>query len=357
MGGQLQQLKVRIEGNENLEQLLGDVHGDTQKAAVLAKQMESNVAAASGGYQLVERIGAGSFGEVWRAQAPGGIFVAVKKIYRPVGSDADQQEKKALDHIKNLRHPYLLATHAYWVSDEGYLHVAMDLADHTLRDRLRECAKAGLPGVPTDELMRLITQAAKALDYVHSEGLFHRDIKPDNILIGKGGYAMIGDLGLVRKGETLGMGSTGAGTLPYMGPECFLGNVCKASDQYSLAITYLELRTRHRPFPPRANEFQVMLDARDGVPDLEGLEKPEQDVVARALAKNPEDRFPTCSAFVEALKTALQGEPVERPTLVPGIWPLDVAGPERHARRASKFWLWLVLLAMALAGVLWYILW
>ena len=110
--------------------------------------MSSNLLPASGGYQLIERIGAGSFGEVWRAHAPGGVDVAVKKIYRPVGSDADQHEKKALDHIKNLDHPFLLRTHAYWISDEGYLHVAMQLDDHTLRERLRECVKRGLPGIP-----------------------------------------------------------------------------------------------------------------------------------------------------------------------------------------------------------------
>src|SRR5262249_28909085 len=154
------------------------------------------------GYRLIERIGAGSFGEVWRAAAPGGIFVAVKKIYRPVGSDADQHEKKALDHIKNLRHPFLLSTHAYWISAEGYLHIAMELADRTLRDRMRECLNKGLPGIPSAELLCLMGQSAQALDHVHSEGLFHRDIKPDNILL-KNGFAMVGDFGLVRKEETL----------------------------------------------------------------------------------------------------------------------------------------------------------
>jgi serine/threonine protein kinase len=294
--------------------------------------MSSNVVVVSEGYKLLARIGAGSFGEVWRAEAPGGIFVAVKKIYRPVGSDADQHEKKALDHIKNLRHPFLLATHAYWISADGYLHIAMELADRTLRDRMRECLKRGMPGIPPAELLRLMNQAAQALDYVHSQGLFHRDIKPDNILL-KNGFAMVGDFGLVRKEATLSMGSAGAGTLPYMGPEVFLGNVCKYSDQYSLAITYVELRSGgQRPFPPPANEFQAMMAAREGAPNVNMLEPAEQPILLRALAKNPEERFPTCVEFVEALETALRGAaPADAPAL-PNSWlqPMRRIGPEGY---------------------------
>src|SRR5262249_23372765 len=104
-------------------------------------------------YRLIERIGTGSFGEVWRAEAPGGILVALKIIYRPVGSDADQHEKKAIDRIKNLSHPFLLATHAYWISTDGRLHIAMELADCTLRDRLKECLGRGLGGIPPDEVL------------------------------------------------------------------------------------------------------------------------------------------------------------------------------------------------------------
>jgi serine/threonine protein kinase len=284
----------------------------------------------SGVYRLLDRIGEGSFGEVRRAEAPGGIFVAVKVIYRPVGSDADQHEKKAIDRIKNLSHPFLLSTHAYWIED-GRLHIAMELADGTTRDRLKACLARGLIGIPPEELLRLIKQAAEALDYVHGEGLFHRDVKPDNILIKKG-FAKIGDFSLVRKQDTLSLDGAAAGTLAYMGPECYRGNVVRQSDQYSLAITYFELRTNRRPYPTRTGWYEAMMDAVEGVPDLTPLEGAEAEVLNKALAKNTADRYATCLDFVEALEKAIKGAQASPPVGTPPSWiaPMRRIGPEGY---------------------------
>jgi serine/threonine protein kinase len=307
--------------------------------------MGSNVVVASEGYRLIERIGTGSFGEVWRAEAPGGVLVAVKIIYRPVGSDADQHEKKAIDRIKNLSHPFLLGTHGYWISSDGRLHIAMDLADGTLRDRLKDYLKRGQAGIPPEELLRQMDQSAQALDYVHGEGLYHRDIKPDNILLKKG-FAKVGDFSLVRNQETLSIDSAAAGTLAYMGPECFRGNVVKQSDQYSLAVTYIELRTNRRPFPTRTNWYDAMLDAVDGAPEFGTLDGLERDALTKALAKKPEDRFPSCLAFVEALKKAITPEPIPVRDEHAWLQPGRRVGPEGHnlVRRLSgssavgQFW-------------------
>src|SRR5262249_35973048 len=134
-----------------------------------AESLGSGAVGATDRYRKIERIGTGSFGEVWRAEAPGGIYVAVKVIYRPVGSDADQHEKKAIDRIKNLSHPFLLSTHAYWIEPDGRLHIAMELADGSLRDRLKECLGCGVGGILPPELVGYVKQAAQAIDYIHSE--------------------------------------------------------------------------------------------------------------------------------------------------------------------------------------------
>src|SRR5262249_47867798 len=98
----------------------------------------------------------------------------------------------------------------------------------------------------------------------------------------------------------------------YMAPERFSGKFNKFSDQYSLAITYIELRTGHRPFHARENMYEAMLDATSGEPDLSKLDVNEQPIVRRALAKNPEDRFPNCIEFVDALESAIVSSAVER---------------------------------------------
>src|SRR5262249_27073596 len=90
----------------------------------------------------------------------------------------------------------------------------------------------------------------------------------------------------------------------YWAPEAFRGHIGEQSDQYGLAITYVELRTGRRPFPTRASLYESMVDALEGVPDLSDLHDREREVIQRSLAKNLEGRYPNCLAWVEALEAA-----------------------------------------------------
>ncbi|MCX7700277.1 MAG: protein kinase, partial [Gemmataceae bacterium] len=115
------------------------------------------------GYTPVERIGKGNFGEVWRAEAPGGIAVAVKIISEPLDRDSAKKELAALELIKRLQHPKLLSTLAFWVI-RNRLVIAMELADGTLRDRLKQWRARGRTGIPPDELIPYFRDAAEGLD-------------------------------------------------------------------------------------------------------------------------------------------------------------------------------------------------
>src|SRR5437762_2454635 len=141
------------------------------------------------GYRLIEPLGSGGFGEVWKCEAPGGLFKAIKFVYGDLESSDDEegaraeQELKALSRVKTVHHPYILSLERYDIID-GQLLIVMELADRTLWDRFRECRTQGQLGIPRDELIGYMEETAEALDLMDSlYQLQHLDIKPQNLFL------------------------------------------------------------------------------------------------------------------------------------------------------------------------------
>jgi serine/threonine protein kinase len=277
-----------------------------------AVDVGGNLLPVGGGYQMLHRLGSGSFGEVWRADAPGGFPAAVKVIFRPLGHQEAQRELASLEVIRNLRHRCLVQTQAFW-SLQDRLYVVMELADGSLGDRLKECRKAGEQGIPVAELLTYMRDAAEGLDYLHSQKVLHRDVKPENILLLQG-HAKLADFGLARvvQGSRLLASATEAGTPMYMPPEVFRGQVGPRSDLYSLALSYAELRLGRRLLTGK-NLAELMMEHLEGTPDLTPLAEAEQQVIRRALHKDPEQRYTTCLEWVAALEKALAPPPPPAP--------------------------------------------
>jgi serine/threonine protein kinase len=267
------------------------------------------------GYRLIEPLGSGGFGEAWKCEAPGGIFKAIKFVFGNLNSmDVDgaraDQELKALNRVKEIRHPFILSMDRIETVD-GELVIVMELADKSLYDAAQECLGAGLVGIPRDSLLGYIRDAAEALDHMNEKhNLQHLDIKPRNLFL-ISNRVKVADFGLVKHLERSGLSGVLGGVTPlYAPPETFTGRISGHSDQYSLAIVYQELLTGQRPFTGK-NPRQLAQQHMEEEPDLRALPEAERPVVARALSKDPERRFPNCLAFVRALYNA-------RPAVRPG---------------------------------------
>ena len=278
----------------------------------------SDVLPAEFQYRLIRRLGGGAFGEVYEALAPGGFRVAVKKILRAVDHPTSRGEFESLEAIKSMSHPFLLQTQAYWVFQDR-LVIVMDLAEGSLADRIEYCQKQKLDGVPPEEMIPFFEQAAEALDYLHSQNVSHRDVKPQNLLYLKG-YAKVADFGLARGHQhTMTIVGSEVGTPLYMAPEVWQQKVSLHSDQYSLAASYVRARLGRPPFNGKT-QYELMFQHLEETPDLSPLPEEEQQVILKAMAKKPDDRFPTCLDFARALRRAVLEPPPPPPPAPPSRW-------------------------------------
>lgn len=262
----------------------------------------SNATEPIAGYTLCEQIGSGGYGEVWRADAPGGLSKAIKFVYGKLDEERANCELKALNRIKEVRHPFLLSLERIEVVD-GQLVIITELADMSLKDRFHQCRESGLPGIPRDELIVYLRDAADALDYMsETHSLQHLDVKPENLLI-VGGRVKVADFGLVREIADKTVSLLGGMTPIYASPESFQGRPSRYSDQYSLAIVYQDMLTGILPFPGKS-AVQLTSQHLHSRPRLTPLPAMDQAPIARALSKDPAERFSNCRELIEALVAA-----------------------------------------------------
>jgi serine/threonine protein kinase len=261
------------------------------------------------GYRLLEPLGSGGFGEVWKCEAPGGLFKAIKFVPGHLdaidaGPAPATEELKAIQHIKSLRHPFLLSMERVEVIGNE-LVIVMELADKNLQELLHERQAAGRPGIDRDELLGYLREAADVLDLMNRRhSLQHLDIKPGNLFL-VSDHVKVADFGLVRSLADLnGAGSKaslGAVSALYAAPELFRNCMSSTSDQYSLAIAYQELLTGTLPFSG-GNARQLMLKHCMAEPDLSALPEADRPAVQKALSKDPAQRFASCMEFLRALE-------------------------------------------------------
>ncbi len=311
------------------------------------------------GYRLQEFLGRGQFGQVWRAAAPGGASAAVKFI--DLSDGQGQKEYDGIRRVKQIRQANLMPITAIWLLDgEGrvieeapdeaaqtidltaanvvdqtgvvvmpqpdasWLVVAMLLGGMSLQQRLRDCVSQGLPGIPTKELISLMDESAKGLDFLNSpihdlgEGpiaIQHCDVKPANIVL-IGNSAVVCDFGLARiLTRNQATATSASGTPAYMAPEAIEGKPSRTSDQYSLAVTYYQLRTGTLPVND-GSLWEVLDSHRRGKLNFDRVSAGERQVLRRATHLDWQQRFESNVEMIDALREALR---VDHPSTASSI--------------------------------------
>lgn len=269
--------------------------------------------------KLIRKLGEGGFAEVWEGEDTntGERFALKILMMKPNGTSmVTTNEVRQLVTMRELDHPHLLKM--YSVSTAlGALVISMELAEGSLWDLYHIYRHDYGTHIPPGELMVWLGQAAMAIDFLSNqkitrpgsfakETLQHCDIKPSNLLM-LDNQIKVADFGLAGVAVGNQSGSF-RGTYHYAAPEMFEGRPCSRSDQYSLAITYVYLRTGYYP---------VMIGKDYAYPstspDLSMLPEAEKTVVARALQRRWVDRYATCMEFMSELDRVIpQNEPAFR---------------------------------------------
>src|SRR5947209_15269217 len=198
------------------------------------------------GYRLLEPLGSGGFGEVWKCEAPGGIFKAVKFVYGNINgleatSARAEDELRSVQRIKSIRHPFLLSIDRVECV-AGELVIVTELADQNLHELWEQYLSRGTAGIPRDELLGYLQEVAEVLDLLNQKfDLQHLDVKPRNLFL-VSNHVKVADFGLVNSlsdAVTAKLQAAMSAVTPlYAAPELFLGKLSRHCDQYSMGIVY-----------------------------------------------------------------------------------------------------------------------
>jgi len=293
-----------------------------------------------GNYEILEQIGCGGMGVIYRArQRHSRRIVAVKRVlsYRADSHGALQRFRREAQAVASLDHPNILPIYEVSESEDGLPFFSMKLAEKgslaenaaSLRDEPRKC-------------VQLMVKVARAVEYAHSRGVLHRDIKPGNILLNDRGEPLVSDFGLAKLldgNNDLTRSLTTFGTAGFIAPEQANGaaaDVTPAADVYSLGAVLFNVLAGRPPFVG-SNPVSVIRQASETpAPKLRtlsrnsGIDRDLETICARCLERDPKARYQSAGDFAADLERWLNGRPiVARPVSPPArIWRWSRRNPK-----------------------------
>jgi eukaryotic-like serine/threonine-protein kinase len=300
---------------------------DSELICIRKCQLEANmtdrVGQRLGNYRLVRKIGQGGFAEVYLGQHIYlDTFAAIKVLHARLESDDVEYFLTEARTVARLLHPNIVRVLEFNVEDmTPYLVV-----DYAPNGTLRKRHPRGIP-VPLTAIVSYTRQASAALEYAHEQKVIHRDVKPENMLVGRRNEILLSDFGIavVSHSSRYSSGTGGiqdmAGTVAYMAPEQIQSQACPNSDQYSLGVVVYEWLCGTRPFQGSFAEIAVKHTLTlppsllEKVPELPPA---VEEVVLKALAKDPQQRFENVQVFALELEKAF-GKGLASPYVIPEV--------------------------------------
>ena len=271
------------------------------------------------GFTLKRGIGAGGFGEVYYALSDGGMEVALKVV-----RGQQDVELRGIAQCLNLKHPHLVSLYDLKTDPQGEHWVVMEyVAGETLGTVLNRHPS----GLPADLAQQWFLALARAVAYLHDHGIVHRDLKPGNIFI-ESGVLKVGDYGLSKfiSSSQRTAQTQSVGTVYYMAPEISTGNYNKQIDIYAAGIILYEMLTGRVPFEGES-AGEILMKHLTAPPDLSKVPPQYVPVVAKALAKNPAQRYANIGEMARAVENLGPAVKVETVNIRP-IMPVVPVAPQ-----------------------------
>lgn len=308
---------------------------------------ETLVGETIGQYQILALLGQGGMGAVYRALQTNLQREVAIKVMSPALIDQPgylERFNREARLSASLQHAHIVTTYDFGVIQDLTFVVMQLLTGGSLEQRMRQ--RGALQPSPR-EVSEMLMGIAEALDYAHSKHVIHRDIKPANIVFDEMGKAYVVDFGIAKMLDSNTSALTGTGmsmgSPAYMPPEQWRGEeVRPASDQYALAVTAYAALTGRLPFEATSTP-SLMYQHLQSEPTPIHVIRPDLPfemvaVLGRALAKNPEERWPSCVAFAEALGNTVPPEAPQSTGFF--VFPLQPPAPPTASRRPSTFQQW-----------------
>ena len=285
-----------------------------------------------GRYHIIEPLGQGGMASIYKAYDTSLERNVAIKIIRADVEDGNQDEflkrfQREARALAQLDHPYILKVLDYGEQD-GLPYLVMPFVPGgTLKQKMGSA-------LSVQQAAALLAPVARALEYAHQQNIIHRDVKPANILISQSGAPLLSDFGIAKiiagsESTQLTAAGVGIGTPDYMAPEQWLGVADPGTDIYSLGVVFYEMVTGHRPYTADTPAAVMIKHLRDPLPRpssfIPNLPEEVEQVLFKALAKEPKERYQSMTSFAVALErlansspaTLLSGQALDLETILP----------------------------------------